>query len=148
MPSSKLCHIAVALLCTMFLASCNRPAAPAPAGPATESGNPNTPVPPRLVRGVHAQFPNALWDKPGTVTVAATVGVDGKVADEKVVSSPHAELNPYALEAVKQWEFVPAQQAGKAIPFTITVNVSFQPPAKGQAPAPAAQKPGKPGAKP
>jgi protein TonB len=136
-PKLSLLLFSVALV--LFAAGCNKPAAPAPANAAPQSQNANAPVPPHLLRGVHAEFPKELWSKPGTVAVAAVVGTDGKVGETKIVSSPHPELNPLAINAVKQWQFDPARQAGKPIPSTVTVNVNFQPPADGKT-APA-QKP-------
>jgi protein TonB len=130
----------------LLLTSCNKPAEPAsqPAAasaPAQPAVDPNAPIPPRLKTGVHAKFPDTLWDKPGTVAVSAVVGPDGKVGETKIVSSPHPELNQFAIDAVKQWQFDPATQAGKPIPFTITVNVNFQRPAPPAAQAPPAKPP-------
>ena len=134
---------AAAALALIFTA-CNKP----PAAPAQNqqgaAQNASAVVPPRLIHGVQASFPEELWSKPGTVTVAAVVGVEGKVTETKIVTSPHPELNQLASDSVKQWTFEPAKKAGQAVPFTVTVNVNFAPP-KANAPAPAAsaQKPQK-----
>lgn len=117
----------VALSCLAFAGACNKPTAPAPADPSAQAANAQTP--PRVLRKVKAEFPKPLWNKPGTVSVRALVGTDGKVGDAKVVSSPHPELSPLALAAVKQWQFDPARNDGKPIPVEVTVNVSFEPPA-------------------
>jgi len=125
----SLCSLAFFLL----IVACNKQpgdASQAASGAATQPvQDPNAPVPPRLLKGVHAQFPNTLWDKPGTVTVSAVVGVDGKVGDTKVMNSPHPELNQLATDAVKQWQFDPARKAGKPVPYMVTVNVKFETPA-------------------
>jgi protein TonB len=125
MLNTKVCLVVCLLV---FAAACNKPPANS-----TQNQAQDAVVPPRLLRGVNPQFPNTLWDKPGTVSVSALVGVDGKVTDAKVLSSPHPELNDLAMSAVKQWEFEPAKKAGQAIPFTVNVTVNFTPPAKGTA---------------
>lgn len=127
----------VAALAFSF-AACNKPPASAP-----QAQDANAIVPPRLLKGVKPEFPNTLWSKPGTVSVAAVVGVDGKITDTKVVSSPHPELNDLAMNAVKQWQFDPAKKAGQPVPFTVNVTVNFTPPAKTSAHAAAAHAPKK-----
>lgn len=116
-------------------AACNKPAAPA-AGTAQPQAQAGT-TPPTVTKRVHAAFPKELWSKPGTVAVAVLVKEDGKVGEAKVLNSPHPELNPLALDAVKQWEFQPAHKDGKAVASVITVGVNFQAPAPGQGEAPA-----------
>jgi TonB family protein len=118
----------VAVGCLAFVMACNKPPEPAPVD-ATSAQGANTATPPRVLRRVKAEFPKALWSKPGTVSVRAMVGIDGKVGETKVVSSPHPELSPLALDAVKQWQFDPARKDGKPIAVPVTVNVEFQPPA-------------------
>jgi protein TonB len=128
----KLSFALLSLAALMFTTACNKPSTPAPAQ-AQPAQDPNAATPPRALRRVQAEFPKNLWDKPGTVAVRAIVGIDGKVGETKVSSSPHPELNELALKAVKQWQFNPARKDGKPIPVTVTVNVGFQPPAQNQA---------------
>lgn len=124
--------VLASFLLTCFVA-CNKPAAntAAPAAAAQPAVDPNATIPPKFVSGVNAPFPDNLWNKPGTVTVAATVGTDGTITETKVVSSPHPELNDLATNAVKQWKFESAKKNGQAVPFTITVNLKFEKPAPG-----------------
>lgn len=128
--------LAVVLGLVVLGVGCNKPAAPAP------SSNPQQPATaqnaslPKVTKRVHAQFPKELWNKTGTVSVAALVGVDGKVSQTKIVATPHPELNQLAQDAVKQWEFEPATKDGKPIASVVTVGVNFQPPG---APANSAQ---------
>jgi protein TonB len=133
MPKAKLLLVIVALIVLTFTFGCKKPSEKSldASGPQQQQ-DANAVVPPKLIRDVTAQFPQNLWSKPGTVVVAAVVGMDGKIGDVKAIKSPHPELNPLAIDAVKQWQFEPARQAGKPVPFTITVNVQFQPPKKGQ----------------
>ena len=60
----------------------------------------------------------------GTVVVEATVGVDGKVAGARVIRSI-PQLDEAALEAVRQWEFLPARMNGAPVAVIITVVVNF-----------------------
>jgi periplasmic protein TonB len=129
----------LSLAAVMFSAACNRPSIPT--APAQMAQDPNAQTPPRVLKQVQPDFPKNLWGKPGAVAVMAVVGIDGKVGDTKVVSSPHPELNPLAVNAVKQWQFDPARKDGKPVPVTITVNVAFQPPAANQAVGAAASAP-------
>ncbi len=129
----KVLNVVFASALALGFVACNKPASNSAATPAAQpAADPNATVPPKFVSGVDAAFPDNLWNKPGTVTVAATVGTDGSVTETKIVNSPHPELNDLAMNAVKQWKFEPAKKAGQAVPFTITVNLNFTPPAAGQ----------------
>jgi TonB family protein len=144
MPKAKLFVVIVALIVLVFTLGCKKPSEKSlNASGQQQQQDPNAVVPPKLIKGVQAQFPQDLWSKAGTVLVAAVVGADGKIGDVKAIKSPHPELDPLAIDAVKQWQFEPARQAGKPVPFTITVNVQFQPPTKGQHGGSRAASPGK-----
>jgi TonB family protein len=60
----------------------------------------------------------------GVVIIEATVGVDGKVTDAKVLRSVPM-LDQAALDAVKQWEYSPTLLNGVPVPVVITVTVTF-----------------------
>lgn len=60
----------------------------------------------------------------GTVTIEATIGADGKVVDAKVVRSIPL-LDQAALDAVRQWEYLPTMLNGSPVPIRITVTVNF-----------------------
>lgn len=62
----------------------------------------------------------------GTVQVEATIGPDGKVVDARVMKSIPM-LDQAALDAVKQWEYMPTKVKGVAVPVIITVAINFQP---------------------
>jgi TonB family protein len=62
----------------------------------------------------------------GVVTVEATIGSDGKVMDAKVVRSIPL-LDQAALDAVRQWEYVPTFLNGKPVPVLVTVTINFMP---------------------
>jgi TonB family protein len=132
MLNPKLSLIIVPLVSVLLATSCNKPGAPAAPADAQKNQqaaqDPNASVPPRLLKAPKPEFPKDLWDKPGTVVVVAVVGIDGKVKDTKIASSPHQELNPLAIKAVKEWQFDPARRADKPVPSAVSVTVNFQPP--------------------
>ena len=60
----------------------------------------------------------------GIVIIEATIGVDGRVSDAKVIR-PVALLDQAALEAVRQWTFTPTELNGQKVPVIMTVTVNF-----------------------
>jgi protein TonB len=96
----------------------NTAAAPLRLGPGIE--------PPRKIKHVKPVYPQ--WSPAGrlrgTVVIEATIGIDGKVHQAKVMRSI-AGLDQAALEAVRQWEFEPARVDGVAIPVIMAVTVTF-----------------------
>jgi TonB family protein len=60
----------------------------------------------------------------GAVTIEATIGPDGKVIDAKVVRSIPL-LDQAALDAVRQWEYLPTMLNGVPVPVLVTVTVNF-----------------------
>ena len=65
----------------------------------------------------------------GTTTLKVVVGTDGKPGQVQLVSgSGNAQLDEQAQKAVEGWQFKAATRAGQAVPTTIQVPVSFNPP--------------------
>jgi TonB family protein len=60
----------------------------------------------------------------GAVTIEATIGPDGKVIDAKVVHSIPL-LDQAALDAVRQWEYLPTLLNGVPVPVLVTVTINF-----------------------
>ena len=60
----------------------------------------------------------------GTVIIEATIGVDGRVTNARVLRSVPL-LDQAALGAVRQWEFSPTQLNGQAVSVLMTVTVTF-----------------------
>ena len=60
----------------------------------------------------------------GIVILEATVGVDGRVTDAKVLRSVPL-LDQAALDAVRQWAYTPTMLNGVAVPVIMTVTVTF-----------------------
>ena len=96
---------------------------PAPSAPIRVGG---AIVAPTKVKNVNPVYPPAAVSGKvkGQVWIDATIGVDGKVKDAKVVRSI-PQLDQAALDAVRQWEFTPTLLNGVAVPVIMTVWVSF-----------------------
>jgi len=60
----------------------------------------------------------------GVVTIEATIGPDGKVTDARVVRSIPL-LDQAALDAVRQWEYLPTMLNGLPVPVVVTVTINF-----------------------
>lgn len=78
------------------------------------------------VKHVSAVYPAAAREAniAGTVVLEARVGADGRVIDVRVLRSI-PELDQAALDAVKQWEYVPLLENGVSTPFTMTTTIQF-----------------------
>jgi TonB family protein len=59
------------------------------------------------------------------VMVAAMIGADGRLTDWLVVGASQPELEPVAIEALKQTGFSPARAAGRPVPAHVAVVFSF-----------------------
>ena len=60
----------------------------------------------------------------GIVIIEATIGVDGRVVDARVLRSVPM-LDQAALDAVRQWEYTPTLLNGAPVPVIMTVTVTF-----------------------
>jgi protein TonB len=60
----------------------------------------------------------------GTVILQATIAVDGKVQELRVLRSIPL-LDQAALDAVRQWEYSPTTLNGMPVPVIMTVTVTF-----------------------
>jgi periplasmic protein TonB len=116
-------------------------APPNPAAPAERqtaaSGSAGTNVtaaliPPRPVAGMETNraptYPEIARRRgeEGRVMLRVSVSVDGTPLDVEVSgSSGHSSLDAAALSAVRQWRFIPATQAGRALPALAEVPIRF-----------------------
>jgi TonB family protein len=73
------------------------------------------PVYPAIARSAHVA---------GVVTVEATIGLDGKVIDTKIVRSVPM-LDQAALDAVQQWEYTPTLLNGEPVSLLVTATINF-----------------------
>ena len=62
----------------------------------------------------------------GTVLLDLVVGTDGLPRDIKVARGLTPELEKSAIDAVKQWKFVPAAKSGHPVAVLIKVEVNFR----------------------
>ena len=101
-------------------------ALPAPPPPGFPGSIDPSITPPRKVKDVRPVYPAAAQRAKveGTVVVEITVGVDGRVADARVVRSIPG-LDQAALDSARGWEFTPALRNGVPTPFVLPVTVSF-----------------------
>ncbi len=81
---------------------------------------------PRKIKDVKPVYPQAaLSDKArGTVIIEATIGIDGKVQDTRVLHSVPL-LDQAALDAVRQWEYAPSLLNGVPVAVIMTIVVNF-----------------------
>jgi TonB family protein len=95
------------------------PSAPLPVGgdvrPATLLKS-VPPVYPQLARSQHVS---------GSVQIDALIDKDGNVSAAKVISGPPL-LHQAAIEAVKQWKYVPAKLDGTPTSMHLTITVQFR----------------------
>jgi protein TonB len=94
--------------------------------------------PPTQINKVQPVYPaDALAARvQGIVILEATIGVDGRVTDAKVLRSVPL-LDQAAVDAVRQWAYTPTLLNGAAVPVIMTVTVTFNlDPQAGPPPAP------------
>ena len=88
-------------------------------------GDIKPPVKVRDVRPVYPPIAQAA-NVTGVVIIEVRIGTDGRVEDAHVLRSIPL-LDQAALDAVKQWKFIPTLMNGQAVPvvMTVTVNVAM-----------------------
>jgi TonB family protein len=84
-------------------------------------------MPPRKLKDVQPVYPAVAQSArvSGAVTIEATIGPDGKVIDAKVVRS-NPMFDQAALDAVRQWEYLPTLLNGVPVPVLVTVTINFK----------------------
>ena len=81
---------------------------------------------PTILKQVEAVFPPQMADAGtgGKVVMEIDLGTDGKVLDARVIQSAGAEFDLAALEAVRQFEFTPAEVDGA--PASVRIQYSYE----------------------
>lgn len=115
--------LSLSLIAATGLAGCgpSEPPAPPPPPP-TEVAAVKTPPP---------QYPLELacMGVGGTSTFKVTIGADGKPSEVALLTGAgNPQLDELARTAVQGWQFKAATRNGAAVPATIQVPVSFNPP--------------------
>lgn len=115
--------LSLSLIAATGVAGCgpSEPPAPPPPPP-TEVAAVKTPPP---------QYPLELacMGVGGTSTFKVTIGADGKPSEVALLTGAgNPQLDELAKTAVQGWQFKAATRNGAAVPATIQVPVSFNPP--------------------
>jgi len=99
------------------------PPPPPPVAPVRVGGEISAP---RLIHRVEPEYPPLAVNAQiaGMVILEATVDATGAVTDTRVLRS-HSVLNEAAIDAVRQWRYEPLMLNGTAMPFVLTVTLSF-----------------------
>jgi periplasmic protein TonB len=102
------------------------PDATAQAAPPEPAAIDTTLVPPKLLKSVAPVYPPEAMENyiTGDVRVDAVVEPDGKIGAMKILTGP-APLRQAAMDALKQYEYAPATQGGKAVEAHVTATVKF-----------------------
>jgi TonB family protein len=82
--------------------------------------------PPTKIKDVKPVYPAIAQSARvgGTVTIEATIGTNGTVTDARVVRSIPL-LDQAALDAVRQWEYMPPLLNGVPVPVVTTITINF-----------------------
>jgi len=83
-------------------------------------------VPPKLLKAASPVYPPdaMLGYITGDVRVDAVVEPDGRIGAMKILAGP-MPLRQAAMDALKQYEYAPATQGGRAVAAHVTVTVKF-----------------------
>ena len=63
--------------------------------------------------------------KQRTVTLSFTVDSDGGTKDIEVKRSASEELDRIAVDAVREWKFIPAKKKGKPVAVRVQTDIQF-----------------------
>ncbi len=83
---------------------------------------------PVLTHEVKADYTDAAKRRKaeGIVALAVVIKADGTVRDDvEVVKSLDSDLDAEAIKAAKQWTFRPATKDGKAVNFSVQIEMTF-----------------------
>ena len=116
-------NVVAASLATASSASTTTAGAVGPNQPVRVGGSIKAPTQLSKVQPVYPAEAQAARVQ-GIVILEATIGVDGRVADAKVLRSVPL-LDQAALDAVRQWVYTPTLLNGVPVPVIMTVTVTF-----------------------
>lgn len=83
-------------------------------------------VPPKLIYQVRPEYPKLAREAriQGVVRLQALIDKEGAVARLKLISG-HPLLVKAAMDAVRQWRYLPARSQGVVMSFSIGIDVPF-----------------------
>jgi protein TonB len=99
------------------------PPPPPPQAPVRVGGQIKPPTKTRDVKPIYPPIAQSARVQ-GVVIIEATIGVDGRVKEAKVLRGQPL-LDQAALDAVKQWQFTPTLLNNVPVPVIMTVTVNF-----------------------
>jgi TonB family protein len=114
-----------ALIVPATPSSARAPLAPAPEGYFRVGGDIR---PPQVISRIDPLYPPAAKAErvQGIVIIEALIGEDGAVRDVKILKDlPHG-MGQAAVDAVRQWMFVPGTKDGKPVPVVFNLTVNFK----------------------
>ncbi len=85
-------------------------------------------MPPRKIRDAYPYYPSTLrgtWSE-GTVQMEALIGIDGHVADVKLIGDAQPDLAQSAIAAVREWRYTETMLNCTPVEVTMTVTVNFR----------------------
>jgi TonB family protein len=82
-------------------------------------------VMPKVLKEAKPTYPRG-GSAQGIVRVEAIVGVDGRIAEARILSSVDGRFDEAALAAARKWTFTPATKDGKRIPVRIVIELEFR----------------------
>jgi beta-lactamase regulating signal transducer with metallopeptidase domain len=85
-------------------------------------------LPPKKIRDAHPYYPSALrgvWTA-GTVKMEARIGVDGYVADVRIVGDAQPDLAQSAVAAVREWRYTETMLNCTPVEVMMNVTVNFE----------------------
>ena len=107
-------------------------------------------TPPKVVSRTDALYPEAALKerREGTVLLAVTVGIDGRVDEVEVIESAGADMDAAASAAMREWHFEPARSGEALVPSRVRIPITFKLPAAPESAAPDASTAATPGETP
>lgn len=96
--------------------------------PLSLGGSAQQTEPPQILRSVPAPYTrSALRNEiEGTVVLIVLVRRDGTIGGVSVSEGLEESLDRSALEAVRKWEFAPAQREGRPVDSVLQIEIDFQ----------------------
>jgi len=83
-------------------------------------------TPPRISKQVNPRYPTDRGVRAtGSVIIGLVVSSKGLPKDPHIIKGLDKDLDQSALDAVKEWRFVPAQKDGKPVAVRISLQIQF-----------------------